>query len=399
MIDVLLGWLAQGLWPLPWWGVALFALAVTHVTIVSVTVFLHRHQAHRALALHPVVSHFFRFWLWLTTGMVTREWVSIHRKHHARCETPEDPHSPAILGIETVLWRGAELYRREAENDETLARYGQGTPDDWLERRLYAAHPALGIGLMLVIDLALFGPLGLTVWAVQMVWIPFWAAGVINGLGHWWGYRNFESQDRSTNLSPIGVLIGGEELHNNHHAFPSSAKLSARPWEFDIGWAYIRLLSILGLARVRRVAPRPVIRPEKQVIDMDTVRAVLRNRIHVTANYAREVMVPVLRDEWRRADASCRDALKRARSLLVRERTQLDAAARGRLDQMLSLNERLKTVYEFRQQLAAIWSRKTTGSETLVEALQGWCARAEASGIEALQNFARSLPHYTVAAT
>ena len=398
MIDVLLGWLAQGLWPLPWWGVALFALAVTHVTIASVTIFLHRHQAHRALTLHPVVSHFFRFWLWLTTGMVTREWVSIHRKHHARCETPDDPHSPAVLGIETVLWRGAELYRREAENTQTLERYGQGTPDDWLERNVYAAHPALGIVLMLGIDVALFGALGLTVWAVQMVWIPFWAAGVINGLGHWWGYRNFESQDRSTNISPIGLLIGGEELHNNHHAFPASAKLSARPWEFDIGWAYIRLLSMLGLAEVRRVAPRPVIVPEKQVIDMDTVRAVLKNKFHVTANYAREVMVPVLREEWRRGDASCRRLLKRARALLVRERTQLDADAQGRLDRVLSLNERLKTVYEFRQQLAAIWSRKTAGSENLLEALQGWCARAEASGIEALQNFARSLRGYSLQA-
>lgn len=396
MFDPMLSLLAQGLADLPWWGLVLAVLGLTHITIVSVTVFLHRHQAHRALDLHPAVSHFFRFWLWLTTGMVTAEWVAIHRKHHARCETEDDPHSPNTRGIGTVLWRGAELYRAEAENPETLARFSQGTPDDALERHLYRRFPMLGVSLMLLIDLALFGVIGLTVWAVQMLWIPIWAAGVINGLGHWWGYRNFESADLSTNIVPLGLIIGGEELHNNHHAFPGSAKLSSRRWEFDIGWFYIRLLEILGLAAVNKTAPMPRLDPAKQALDVDTVRAVVRNRLHVMSDYARQVMLPVLREEWRSADRSCRRLLRRARKALVRNETLLDARSESLLQRALNERQRLQVVYDFKRRLTALWAQRPTSHEQMLVALQDWCAQAEATGIQALQQFARRLRCYSL---
>ena len=240
----------NGLIDLPWWGYIVYTLIVTHITIAGVTIYLHRHSAHRALELHPVISHFFRFWLWLTTGMVTKQWTAIHRKHHAKCETPEDPHSPQILGLKKVLWQGAELYRAEAKNDETMKRYGAGTPDDWMEHHVYS-HSVIGVSILMIINLVLFGPIGLTIWAVQMAWIPFWAAGVVNGVAHYYGYRNFTCPDASTNLVPWGILIGGEELHNNHHGNGASAKFSQRWFEFDIGWQYIKILKFLRLAKVR----------------------------------------------------------------------------------------------------------------------------------------------------
>ena len=321
----------NGIVELPWWGYVIVTLGLTHITIASVTIFLHRHQAHRALDLHPAVSHFFRLWLWLTTGMETKAWTAIHRKHHARCETDEDPHSPQILGLPKVLWEGAELYRIEARNPQTLEQYGMGTPDDWLEHHVYGARSRHGIAVMLLIDVLMFGPIGITMWAVQMLWIPFLAAGVINGVGHYWGYRNYESADAATNIVPWGILIGGEELHNNHHAFPGSAKLSSKPWEFDIGWLYIRTLQGLGLARVKKVAPEPVINPGKHTVDMETVRAILVNRFHVLSHYARDVVMPVLREELHRADQSCRRLLRRARRPLVRGEAVMSEDAKGRV--------------------------------------------------------------------
>ncbi len=382
--------LLNGLVDLPWWGYVLVTLALTHVTIASVTIFLHRHQAHRALDLHPALSHFFRFWLWLTTGMVTKEWAAVHRKHHARCETEEDPHSPQVLGLRKVLLEGAELYRREARNPETLEQFGKGTPDDWIERHLYTPYNRLGIGLMLGIDLLLFGPIGLTVWAVQMLWIPFFAAGVINGVGHYWGYRNFQSPDASTNIVPWGILIGGEELHNNHHAFPSSAKLSVQPWEFDIGWLYIRIAEKLGLARVRKVAPRLVIDPGKEEVDAETVQAMLVNRFHVIAQYVRGVVLPVLREELRRADDSCRHLLRRAKRPLVRGEAVMDEADRDTLQSALGRSQSLRTVYEYKQRLQELWQRRM-GPAELAQQLREWCQQAEASGIRYLQDFARRI--------
>ena len=392
----------EGLIVLPWWGYIIAALILTHVTIAAVTIYLHRHQAHRALTLHPVVSHFFRFWLWLTTGMITREWAAIHRKHHAKVETADDPHSPQVAGIRKVLWDGADLYRREAKNRETIEKYGHGTPDDWLERNIYTPHNGKGIVLMLVIDLALFGPIGITIWAVQMIWIPLFAAGVINGIGHYWGYRNFEVADASTNIVPWGVLIGGEELHNNHHTFGSSAKLSSKWWEFDIGWMYIRILETLGLARVKKIPPELTCDTAKQHVDLDTVKAVITGRFQVMAQFAHEVMHNVYREELKKADRTDRESwtlLKRARRLMVRETAQLDEAARGLLQRALELNDRLKTVYAMKQKLVDIWNRRAATQEHLIQALQEWCREAEATGIESLRRFSQKLRTYTLAST
>jgi len=387
----------EGLVVLPWWGYVLVALVLTHITIAAVTIFLHRHQAHRALDLHPVVSHFFRFWLWLSTGMVTREWVAVHRKHHAKCETAEDPHSPQFAGIRKVLLEGSELYRKTAADGETLEKFGHHTPDDWLERHIYTPHSAAGIVLMMLIDVLLFGPLGLTIWAVQMIWIPFWAAGVINGLAHWWGYRNYATPDTSTNLVPFGILIGGEELHNNHHAHGSSAKFSSRWWEVDIGWLYIRLLQGLGLAQVKKVSRRPIFRDDKGSLDTDSLLAIVSNRFQVMSHYARSVLMNIYREERRKAEPQAsRSRFARARALLLREEPFLDDAARGRLQALLDGCQRLRVAYDFRRQLQDIWQQTTATPEQLLKALQEWCQRAEASGIRALQEFARGLHRYSL---
>ncbi|MCU0834844.1 MAG: fatty acid desaturase [Chromatiaceae bacterium] len=379
------------------WQVVIATLVLTHITIVSVTVFLHRAQAHRALDLHPAVSHFFRFWLWLTTGMVTREWVAVHRRHHAKCETPDDPHSPKVLGLRKVLAEGAELYKAAAADPETVARYSHGTPDDWIERNLYSRYTWHGLGLMLIVDLLLFGVYGITVWAVQMLWIPVFAAGVINGVGHYFGYRNFESPDAATNILPWGILIGGEELHNNHHAFPSSARLSSKPWELDVGWGYIRLLSWLGLARVRRIAPEPRVIPDKQQVDLDTLRAVIVGRMHVFARYTREVLTPVSRVELCRSERHCRRLFRRTKRLLARDASRLDAAARSRLEQLLAQSQSLATVYQYRERLRELWERTTPSQDALLKSLQDWCQQAEATGIQALERFARNLRGYSLA--
>lgn len=388
--------MVYGLLDLSWWGYVLVAFALTHATIVSVTLFLHRAQTHRALEMHPALAHVFRFWLWLTTGMITKEWVAVHRKHHAKCETQADPHSPHFKGIRTVLLRGAELYGEEASQEETLRAYGHGTPDDWLERNLYTPHHQIGIALMAAIDIALFGVYGVIIWAVQMIWIPFWAAGVINGLGHWWGYRNYETADGSTNLTPLGLLIGGEEMHNNHHAFPSSAKFSLKRWEFDIGWMYLSVFRVLGLVRIKKLAPKPVFGPRKELIDRETARAVVVGRLHLMSQYARRVMLPVLHEELDRADGHCRRLLKQGRRALMREETRMDPRARDRLARALQNSEALKTVYEYRARLQALWAR-TQATESLLSSLQEWCAQAETSGIQALQEFARAMRGYSLA--
>ena len=390
--------MSTGLLALSPWLLIPITLVLTHITIVSVTIYLHRHSAHRALDLHPAVSHFFRFWLWLTTATNTREWTAIHRKHHAKCETAEDPHSPQVLGIRKVLREGAELYQAEARNQETLKRYGAGCPEDWVEQNLYSRFPNLGIISLLLINLTLFGALGLTVWAVQMVWIPLFAAGVINGIGHYWGYRNFESADASRNIVPWGILIGGEELHNNHHTYPNSARLSVRRFELDIGWFWIRVLETLGLAKVNRVAPRPQYQPEKDSLDLDTVRALITHRFQVMARYRRDVIMPVFREEKQRACDATRAFFRRAGGLLHRDETLIDEQAKRRLTQLTEHNETLATIYQYRLRLQAIWGRTSQSSQEMLDALVQWCQEAEASGIEALQEFAGRLRGYTVGA-
>ena len=386
----------DGLLELPVGGVVVATLVMTHITIASVTIFLHRHQAHRALELHPLVSHFFRFWIWLTTSTITKEWVAVHRKDHANCETPNDPHSPQIFGIRKVLWQGAELYAQAAHQPEILAKYGHGTPNDWLEQHVYTRHAWLGITIMAVIDVLLFGILGITVWAVQMMWIPIFAAGFVNGLGHWWGYRNYECADASKNIVPWGILIGGEELHNNHHTFASSAKLSSRWWEIDIGWWYIRLLQLIGLVKVKKVATHPQLQREKNFIDRDTVKAIFHYRFQVMAHYAREVLVRVYKEELRHTQGTSRQLLKRVRALLIREESLLNEQDKLNLVTILEQNQTLQTVYHYRMRLQALWQQTAVSQEHLLQSLQDWCKQAEATGIKALQEFALTLRHYTM---
>ncbi len=395
-LDAVLDFLLNGVTGASGWQILVYTLAVTHVTIAAVTIFLHRCQAHRALDLHAIPSHFFRFWLWLTTGMVTKEWAAIHRKHHAKCETVDDPHSPVTRGIETVLFEGAELYRVESKNRETIEKYGHGTPDDWVERNLYTKHSALGVALMLIVNVALFGVLGLTVWAVQMIWIPVTAAGIINGIGHYWGYRNFDCKDASTNILPIGIIIGGEELHNNHHTYGTSAKLSNKWWEFDIGWLYISILVFFGLAKVKKVAPAPKFDSKKLVADLETLQSVVANRYDVMAKYARS-----LRSTWKdelahlRTNAALESGfLKSAKQLLQREPASLESGQQQQLSELFKHSKALQTMHEMRVELGAIWERSHSSSDQLLQQLRDWCARAEASGIRSLQEFSLRLRSY-----
>ena len=398
MPDALLQFLTSGLAGLGWPGLLVVLLVFTQLTIFSVTLFLHRSQAHRGVDFHPVLNHFFRFWTWLTTSMITREWVAIHRKHHARVETEQDPHSPQTRGIGKVLREGAELYR-EARNDRaSIEQYGKGAPDDWIERHLYTPHANLGPVVLAVVNLVLFGLPGIALWAIQMAWIPFWAAGVVNGLGHWWGYRNFESADTSTNLTPWGVWIGGEELHNNHHAFPSSARFSMRRWEFDIGWAAIKGLEKVGLAKVLRVAPSLDIRPNIAVPDGETLRALLSHRFQAMTDYQRNVLKPALREEAAAAGARLRELLpRRMRRGLVDDGRWLKPDAREQLRSWVSQRPRIHVLVEYRARLAALLEARSHDAAERLHQLQAWCQEAEASGIRALQEYSMRLKGYALA--
>ncbi len=390
--DAALDWLAHGLLAASWWQIVLYALVTTHITIASVTIYLHRHQAHRAMDLHALPAHFFRFWLWLGTGQVTKEWVSIHRKHHAKCETIEDPHSPQAHGIKKVFWQGAELYRAESKNKETMSKFGHGTPNDWIERNVYTRYSWQGVGLMMVINLALFGVAGLAVWAVQMVWIPVTAAGIINGIGHYWGYRNFEAPDASTNISPWGIMIGGEELHNNHHTYPTSAKFSIKPYEFDIGWVYIRAMEKVGLATVKKVAPKLQLGAISPVADEKTLEALIAHRYEVMAGFARELRragraeIEVLKAK--KADIS---VLRAANRWLHRDDDKVPAAARPQLAQARAEHPVLDKMVTMREELRQMWLTTSASREQLASDLQAWCHRAEESGISALREFSMRL--------
>ena len=389
----------NGLLDLSVWQLVGVTLLMTHVTIVSVTIYLHRYSAHRALELNGALKHFFRFWLWLTTAQNTREWTAVHRKHHAKCETPDDPHSPVHKGLSTVLRMGAELYREEARNPETLRIYGKNCPEDWIERNLYSRYKLGGIVLMAVIDLLLFGTLGSTVWAIQMMWIPFWAAGVVNGLGHAVGYRNFECRDAATNLVPWGIIIGGEELHNNHHTYPNSAKLSVKRWEFDMGWAWIRLFCFLRLAKVQRVAPIAHRVEGKANLDMDTAMAILNNRFQIMAQYRKLVIGPLVKQELDKVDASMRHRFRRAKRLLSRETSLLQDRHHVRIESMLAHSQALKTIYEKRLALQQIWARTSANGHDMLAAMKDWVQEAEASGIHALRDFAGQLKTYSLRPT
>jgi stearoyl-CoA desaturase (delta-9 desaturase) len=395
-MDAMLEFLSHGLSGATGWQIVIYTLAVTHITIAAVTIYLHRCQAHRALDLHAIPSHFFRFWLWMTSGMVTKEWAAIHRKHHAKCETAEDPHSPVTRGIKKVLLEGSELYRAEAKNLETLEKYGHGTPDDWIERNLYTKYSALGISLMMIVNVMLFGVIGVSVWAVQMIWIPITAAGIINGIGHYWGYRNFDCNDAATNIIPFGILIGGEELHNNHHTFGTSAKLSSKWYEFDIGWMYIRILETMGLAKVKKIAPAPKFDRQKMIADIETLQSVIANRYDVMAKYTKS-----LKNVWHEELEHLKEKaklesrfLKSSKKLLQREPAKLAAPQQQQLTELFAHSKVLKTMHEMRVELGAIWERSHFSSDQLLHQLQDWCARAEASGIKALQDFSLRLRSY-----
>ncbi|HWG10127.1 MAG TPA: fatty acid desaturase [Rhodanobacteraceae bacterium] len=395
MIDFLLNFAGHGLLHAGWLTIALYVLVTTQFTIFAVTLYLHRSQAHRGVDFHPVLSHFFRFWNWLGTGMVTKEWVTVHRKHHAHCETEEDPHSPQMVGIRKVFFEGAELYREAAANAADLEKYGRGTPDDWLERHVYTPYPYLGVSLLMAIDLALFGVLGAAIWAVQMVWIPFWAAGVVNGIGHWWGYRNFETTDTATNLTPWGVWIGGEELHNNHHAFPSSAKFALRKFELDIGWAVIRACEKLGLAKVLRVAPSLDERPNVALPDAETLKALLTHRFQAMTDYYKLVIKPTLREEASTAGERVRRVPRRMRRALADGGRWLDTEGHARLAVVMEKRPTLRTVVEYRARLAALIEQRKP--ESALAALQQWIHEAEQSGNRMLAAYAARLKRYAVA--
>ena len=387
---------AHGLSPLPWWGYVVVALILTHITIAAVTIFLHRAQAHRALDLHGIPSHFFRFWLWLGTGMVTKEWVAIHRKHHAKCETVDDPHSPVTRGIKNVLLTGSEMYRAEAKNAETIAKFGHNTPDDWIERNLYSRFQWQGVALMMILNLTLFGAIGATVWAVQMIWIPITAAGIINGIGHYWGYRNFEAVDASRNIVPWGIIIGGEELHNNHHTYPTSAKLSVKPYEFDIGWGYIRAMEMVGLAKVRKTPPQLRLGNVRPVADNETLEAIIANRYEVMAKYARDLReacgaeLASLRAQG--AEKTARwDNMRLARRWLHRDTDKIPGHLQAQVADAAAGSPALAKLVAMREELRQLWTRTNVSAEQLVSELQGWCKRAEESGIESLREFSLKL--------
>ena len=389
----------EGILNLPWWGDAICVLLATHLTIVAVTLYLHRCQAHRALTLHPLISHIFRFWLWFTTGQDTKQWVSVHRKHHATTESEDDPHSPHVYGIKKVLLQGAELYRIAATDPKICEEYGHGTPGDWLEKNIYTRFSFTGIGSCLITYVILFGPLGITYWAIQMAWIPLFAAGIVNGAGHYWGYRNFETQDGSTNIINAGIIIGGEELHNNHHAYPSSARFSVHWWEFDIGWMYIRLLSALKLAEVKKVAPRPIQQEkqfEKELVDLEAVRAMVSSKLHIMADYAKHVTLPVLHAEIGQAEGNYRSALKRIKKAVIREQSRMTDLQLENLNHVLRDNLQLKTVYEYQQRLKQVWTQKYKCNESMLKAVAEWCQEAEATGIRVLEDFAKSLRGYAI---
>jgi len=397
MFDLVLNFLIGGLTHASWLTKLIYFFVVTQLTIFAVTLYLHRSQAHRGVDFHPVIAHFFRFWSWISTGMITKEWVAVHRKHHAKCETEEDPHSPKIYGINTVLLKGVDLYRIASLDGATLDKYGKGTPDDWMERHIYSRSSYTGPTFMFLVNILLFGVWGIAISALQMIWIPFWAAGVVNGLGHWWGYRNFETSDMATNLTPWGVFIGGEELHNNHHAFPSSAKFALRKFEFDIGWAIIRGFEKVGMAKVLRVAPTLDVRPNVSLPDTETLKALLTLRFQVMTDYFKGVIAPTLREEAQHAGENLKALPRALRKALANGGRWLDEHSRERLQELVKQRPVLATVCDFRARLTAVLERGNGGAEAMMASLQQWCHEAEATGIRTLQEFAARLRGYALA--
>jgi len=392
MIDILI----NGLIEFTWLEYVVYTLVVTHITIVCITLYLHRGVCHSAIEIRPVLAHFFRFWLWLTTSMRTADWVAIHRKHHAKVETIEDPHSPAFYGISTVFLQGADLYHEEKNNKETIDKYSQNCPTDWIEEKLYTGRNNLGILLLFIANIILFGVVGIIIWSIQMAWTPIFAAGGINGAGHYWGYRNFDTNDDSTNMSPLALIIGGEELHNNHHAFPTAAKFSLKPWEFDIGWLYIKIFSLLGQVRVKRLATKTIISSPNNSLDSETGYALLKSKITVITNYTRNVLKPILYDETRNAKNDIKKLLRQSKNTLARQPNRISNQDTTRLQEIFKECSSLQTVYHLRNQLYDILHARNTEHENFIETLNRWCEDAKSTGIDCLNDFSDSLKGYKV---
>jgi stearoyl-CoA desaturase (Delta-9 desaturase) len=384
--------LIYGLVRMPWWGYALVVYGGIQIMFLGITLFLHREQSHGALELHPILRHFFRFYLWFCSGTVTKEWVAVHRRHHAYSDQVGDPHSPVVFGLKKVVLEGYELYVEGARNKEILTNYGKGTPDDWIERNLYSRFPKLGIVLFCVTHVALFGIFSIIMVAIQLVAQPFFAAGIINGVGHHFGYRSYEMASTATNIIPWGLFIAGEELHNNHHAFPWSARFSLQKWEFDMGWLFITVFRAVGLCKVKRVAPRPHF-AKKAEVDTDTIQALFTNRMHVLRDYGRRVVKPVAREVARRERDSAEAVTPSwVSKLLIRHPATLSEASHRSLKDLMTRHKELQAIQEFRERLMQLWN--DANHARAVQQLKEWCAQAEASGIRALREFANSLPAY-----
>ena len=392
MIDIAI----NGLIDFTWLGYLVYTLVVTHISIVAITLYLHRGVCHSAIEIKPVLAHFFRFWLWLTTSMRTADWVAVHRKHHAKCETIDDPHSPAYYGIDTVLLRGADLYHEEKNNPETLEKYSQNCPTDWVEENIYTGKNNIGILLLFILNIILFGVVGIIIWAVQMAWTPIFAAGGINGAGHYWGYRNYDTSDDSTNMGPLGILIGGEELHNNHHAFPTAAKFSLKPWEFDIGWMYIKLFSLLGQVKVKRLAPKIVINKPSESLDSETGYALLKSKLTVITNYTKVVLGPLMKHESKNATGDLKRLLSQSKSSLVREPHRITNQETNSLDLIFNKCSRLKIAYDLKNKLFNILHSRNLKHDKFLDTINEWCEEAKSVGIESLADFSSSLKGYKV---
>ena len=392
MINILI----NGIVEFTWVGYVIYTLIVTHITIVAITLYLHRGVCHSAIEIKPALGHFFRFWLWLTTSMRTADWVAIHRKHHAKVETIDDPHSPAYHGIKNVLLCGADLYHDEKNNPETIAKYSQNCPNDWVEEHVYTGRNNLGILFLFIGNILLFGVVGIIIWSIQMAWTPIFAAGGINGAGHYWGYRNYDTSDDSTNMSPVGVLIGGEELHNNHHAFPTAAKFSLKPWEFDIGWLYIKIFSAVGQINVKRLAPKTIVNMPADILDSETGYALLRSKLTVITNYTKNVLSPLMKQESKEANSDFKSLLKRSKPSMVREPHRISNQETVTLDEIFKKSSTLKTAYHLKNKLFDILHSRNLKHESFIETINAWRDEAQNEGIECLVDFSNSLKGYKV---
>ncbi|MEC9205752.1 MAG: fatty acid desaturase [Pseudomonadota bacterium] len=399
VIRIMIDLLINGIINFTWVEYLIYTLVVTQITIMCITLYLHRGVCHSAIEIKPVLAHFFRFWLWLTTSMKTADWVAIHRKHHAKVETIDDPHSPAVYGINTVLFRGADLYAEEKANPETIEKYSQNCPTDWIEKKIYSGKSNLGILLLFIFNIILFGVVGIIIWAIQMMWTPIFAAGGINGAGHYYGYRNFDTSDDSTNIMPLAFVIGGEELHNNHHAFPTAAKFSYKPWEFDIGWFYIKIFSILKLVKVKRLAPKTIIEKTNKELDSDTSYALIRSKITVITNYTKKVIKPVLKRESKNANNELKKLIKKSKVSFIKQPDRISNQSIIDLQKIFNESKTLSIVYELKNKLYSILNERNMRGEKLSQTINEWCLEAKSNGIDCLDEFCESLKGYKVIKT